>query len=84
MSSKILFHGVSVFDVIENQKRRLRDKVQRMPATELDDPELPHRLANEFRIEVPILNEEAKYARQRETQVDVSRDPHAALSSAMV
>jgi len=75
LSAKILFHGVSVFDVIENQKRRLRDKVQRMPATELDDSELPNRLADEFGIEVPILNEEAKYARQRETQVDVSRDP---------
>lgn len=75
MSAKILFQGVSIFAVIENQKRLLRDQVQRMPASELGDPDLPERLANEFSIEVPILREDEKYATKRETQIDVSSDP---------
>jgi len=75
VSQHLLFSGGSVFDVIENQKRRLREKLQRLPVSELDDPSLSERLASEFSMDVPVLDEQRKYAKKRETQVDVSHDP---------
>ena len=60
---------------MENQKRRLRDELQRMPASELDDPSLCECLASEYGMDVPVLDEQRKYAKKRETQVDVSHDP---------
>lgn len=75
MSHGLLFSGVSVFDVIANQKRRLRDQLVRLPVYDLDRTDLPQRLASEYGMDVPVLDEGRKYAKQRQTQVDVSRDP---------
>lgn len=80
MGQHLLFSGVSVFDVVENQKRRLRDELQRLPLTHLDDADLPERLSREYGMDVPVLDESRKYAKQQQTQVDVSRDPMRFIS----
>ena len=46
-----------------------------MPVFRLDDADLPERLATEFGMNVPVLEEDRKYAKKRPTQIDVSRDP---------
>lgn len=75
MSQRLLFSGASVFDVIENQKRRLRDELQRLRVSDLGEADLPLRLAAEYAMNVPVLEEDRKYAKKKDTQVDVSRDP---------
>lgn len=75
MTQRLLFSSVSIFDVMESQKKRLREELQRLPLSRLDDPGLSERLAAEFGMDVPVLEEERKYAKTQETQVDVSRDP---------
>ena len=80
MSQHLLFSGASVFDVVENQKRRLRDELQRLPLSRLDEADLPQHLADEYGIDVPVLDEDRKYAKKQETQVDVSRDPMRFIS----
>lgn len=75
MTQRLLFSGVSVFDVMLSQKQRLREKLQALPLFSLDDPDLPERMAAELGIDVPVLDDERKYAKRQETQVDVSRDP---------
>jgi hypothetical protein len=71
-----LFNSVGVFAVIENQKEELRKAFQGVEDTELDaDPvAVATRLIEQFSINVPILDEQKKYALTREIQVDVSRD----------
>lgn len=80
MSQHLLFSSVSVFDVLEGQKQRLRDELQRIHLSRLDDGELPKRLANEYGMDIPVLDESRKYAKKEETQVDVSRDPMRFIS----
>jgi hypothetical protein len=80
VSQHLLFSGASVFDVIESQKRQLRDELQRLPLSRLDDADLPQRLAGEYGMDVPVLDEGRKYAKKEETQVDVSRDPMRFIS----
>jgi hypothetical protein len=72
-----LFHKVDIFNVLEHQKRGLKDAFQHVTNTELDaDPvAVTARLLEEFGINVPVLEEDKKYAETKETQVDVSRDP---------
>jgi len=79
LSQKLLFNSVSVFDVIENQKKRLGDELHHLASFRLDDDGLPERLATEFGISVPVLDEEKKYARKRPTEIDVSRNPMSAI-----
>lgn len=72
-----LFHKVDVFTVIEHQKQGLKDAFQSITNTELDaDPvAVAAKLIEQFGINVPVLEEDKKYAVTQETQVDVSRDP---------
>jgi hypothetical protein len=72
-----LFTRVDIFNVIEQQKQRLKDAFPTVTNTELDaDPiAVASRLIEEFSINVPLLDEEKKYALTKETQVDVSGDP---------
>ena len=58
-----------------NQKERLREAIHSLPTFRLDDDGLHERLVTEFGINVPILDEEKKYAKKRPTEIDVSRDP---------
>ncbi len=79
---KPLFNQVDIFSVIENQKRALKDAFQKTSNTELDgDPvAVAARLIEQFSINVPVLDEDKKYALTKETQVDASRDPRRIIS----
>jgi hypothetical protein len=79
---KVLFARSSVFDVIERLKKELRSQFQSVSNLELDaDPvALAARMIEQFSLNVPVLEEEKKYALTREAQVDVSRDPQRFIS----
>lgn len=66
MSQHLLFSRVSIFDVIESQKRRLRDELQDVLASKLGDENLPQRVADEYGMRVPVLDESSKYANKKE------------------
>lgn len=72
-----LFHKVDIFNVIEHQKQGLKEAFQKVTTAELDaDPvAVTARLLEQFGINVPVLEEDKKYAETEETQVDVSHDP---------
>jgi len=74
---KPLFNRVDIFSVIEHQKQELKNAFQKVSSAELDaDPiAVAGRLIGQFSINVPVLDEEKKYALTKETQVDVSNDP---------
>lgn len=71
-----LFNRVHIFAVIEHQKQQLKDAFRTVTNAELDaDPiALAARLIEQFSINVPVLDEEKKYASTKEIQVDVSSD----------
>ncbi len=77
-----LFNRVDIFSVIEHQKQKLKIAFPTTTNVELDaDPiAVASRLIEEFSINVPVLDEEKKYALTKETQVDVSRDPQRFIS----
>ena len=79
---KVLFARTSIFNVIENLKQELKNQFQSVSNAELDaDPvALAARLIEQFSLNVPVLEEEKKYALTQETQVDVSRDPQRFIS----
>jgi hypothetical protein len=72
-----LFNRVDIFSVIEHQKQELKNAFQRVPNAELDADSVAvaARLIEQFSINVPVLDEDKKYALTKETQVDVSHDP---------
>jgi hypothetical protein len=72
-----LFNRVDIFSVIEHQKQELKNAFQNVTNAELDKDSVAvaSRLIEEFSINVPVLDEEKKYATTNETQVDVSHDP---------
>ncbi len=71
------FCRVDIFGVIEHQKQELKNAFQKVTNAELDaDPvATAARLIEQFSINVPVLDEEKRYALTKETQVDVSDDP---------
>ncbi len=71
----LLFKSVGMFDVIEQRKAQLKELVRQVPASELEDASLPERVVSPLLVEIPVLDEAAKYAESREVDVDVSRDP---------
>lgn len=72
-----LFNRVDIFSLIEHQKQELKQAFQGVSNEELDkDPvAVAAKLIEQFSINVPVLDEEKKYALTQETQVDVSSDP---------
>jgi TIR domain len=77
-----LFNRVDIFSVIEHQKQALKDAFPKTTNAELDaDPvAVAARLIEQFSINVPVLDEDKKYALTTETQVDVSSDPRRFIS----
>lgn len=76
--SCLLFNGVSIYDVIEGQKKGVEEGVQELDANYLlnvSEEDLIACLVNQFRLDVPVLNEEGISVESGEAQVDVSRDP---------
>jgi hypothetical protein len=74
---KPLFNRADIFSVIEHQKQQLKQTFPTVTNAELDaDPiAVASRLIEEFSLNVPVLDEEKKYALTKEAQVDVSGDP---------
>lgn len=74
-----LFGQVSIFDVLEHQKRAVKDEVQRLQGDHLlnvSEQDLIASLVDQFRMDVPVLKEDEIYvAEHGDAQVDVSRDP---------
>ena len=79
---KVLFARTSIFNVIENLKQELRNQFQTVANSEVDaDPvALASRLIEQFSLNVPVLEEEKKYALTQETRVDVSQDRQRFIS----
>jgi hypothetical protein len=78
-----LFNKVEIFTVLLNQKEQLKKTFANVSNTELDADEVAvaARLIEDFSINVPILDEEKKYALTKETQIDVSRDPRRRITN---
>jgi|SRR6516162_2646814 hypothetical protein len=74
---KPLFNRVDIFTVTEHQKQELKNAFQSVTNAELDADSVAvaARLIEQFSINVPVLDEDKKYALTKETQVDVSHDP---------
>lgn len=79
MAPRYLFQGVDIFNLIEGKKRNLRDAFNRLPNIPADELKLEISLANDYRLDVPALDEAKKYAKTRETQVDARRLPNRIL-----
>src|ERR1043166_1945612 len=72
-----LFNRVDIFSVLEHQKQELKNAFQKVTNAELDADSVAvaAQLIEQFSVNVPVLDEDKKYAITKETQVDVSRDP---------
>jgi hypothetical protein len=71
----LLFHSVGIFDVIENGKAQVNELVRQLPREKIEEDGVAERLIAPLLLEIPVLDENAKYAETREVDVDVSRDP---------
>lgn len=74
----VLFNNVSILDVLPDQLRQVKKKVQELEANYLlnaSEDDLIASLADEFTLDFPVLNEEGIHTDHGEQQVDVSRDP---------
>jgi hypothetical protein len=73
----LLFNRIDVFSVSEHCKQELKGAFQKVSNEEIDsDPiAVAGRLIEDFSLDVPVLEEDKKYATTKEVQVDVSRDP---------
>src|SRR5713226_4489837 len=74
MAQRYLFRGVSILDLIEDRKRKLKAAFSHLPQVPADELSLEIKLANDYRLDVPVLDETKKYAKTREIQMDVSQD----------
>jgi hypothetical protein len=79
-SMNYLFTGPSMFDVVENEKQRVKKEVQKLDANYIlnaSEQDLIRALVDEFYLHVPKLREDDIHvADYRETQIDVSGDPN--------
>lgn len=81
MAQRYLFRGVDILHLVEDRKRKLKDAFSRLPHVAVEELTLETSLANDYRLDVPVLDETKKHATPRETQVDVSRDPRRFISN---
>jgi hypothetical protein len=75
---KHLFTRADIFSVLEYRKDQFKKAFQNESNGELDKNAegVIARLVEQFSINVPVLRDDEKYAKTRETQVDVSRYPN--------
>ena len=71
----LLFNSVGIFDVIEHGKAQLKELVRKLRREEIESEGLAERLIAPLLLDIPVLDEAAKYAETREIDVDVSGDP---------
>jgi hypothetical protein len=79
MSEDYLFNKIEIHAVVEDQRRRVKDRVQSIPSGKLfnaSEHDLVQALVEEFRLDIPVLKDDLRYlSHSRETKVDVSGDP---------
>src|ERR1700674_2169318 len=63
MAQRYLFRGVSILDLIEDRKHKLKAAFSHLPQVPADELSLEIKLANDFRLDVPVLDESKKYAK---------------------
>jgi hypothetical protein len=75
--TKVLFQKADIYSVIEELKRKSKEAFRTIPDSALDaDPvAVSARLIEEFSLNVPVVDQDKKYALTKETEVDVSQDP---------
>jgi hypothetical protein len=75
--SKVLFQKANIYSVTEELKRKANEAFRKIPDSALDaDPvAVSARLIEEFSMNVPVVDQDKKYALTKETEVDVSQDP---------
>jgi hypothetical protein len=74
----VLFSNVSILDVLPDQLRQVKKKVQELKADYIlnaSEEDLVAALTDEFTLDVPVINEEGTHVDHAEQQIDVSRDP---------
>ena len=71
----LLFHSVGIFDVIEHGKAQVKELVRQLPTSEIEAEGIAERVIAPLLLDIPVLDEAAKYAESREIDVDVSGDP---------
>jgi hypothetical protein len=73
----LLFNKTSIFNVLQHRKDQFKEAFKRVSNAEMDGdtPGVVARLVEQFSIRVPVLDDANKFARTKETQVDISRDP---------
>lgn len=73
-----LFSRVSIFDVLRHRESALKAAVNQLDAESLQampEEELVRDLASDFKLQVPVLEEENASTSHREVDIDVSQDP---------
>jgi hypothetical protein len=70
-----LFNSVGIFDVIEHGKAEVKELVRRLDTSEIEAEGTAERVIAPLLLDIPVLDEAAKYAESREVDVDVSGDP---------
>jgi hypothetical protein len=79
MSEDYLFNKIEIHAVIEEQRRRVKDRVQSIPSGKLlnaSEHDLVQALVEEFRLDIPVLKDDLRYlSYSGETKIEVSGDP---------
>jgi hypothetical protein len=79
MPKNYLFRNMSIFDVLEYQKRAINEEVHKLDPDYLlgvSEQDLVASLIDQFRMNVPVLKEDEIYvADHGDTRIDVSQDP---------
>jgi len=71
----LLFNSVGIFDVIEHAKAQVKELVRQLPTSEIETEGIAEKVITPLLLDIPVLDEAAKYAENREIDVDVSSDP---------
>jgi hypothetical protein len=76
VAPKVLFNKYDVYDVIESQKRRLKEAYQCLPDEEAMDEGAIQRIKTEYMLDVPVLKTDEMYCVESKTKVDAKRNPN--------
>lgn len=74
----MLFNGVSVLEVLPDQQRRIKEKVQSLEGDyilSVSEDDLIKSIVDEFTLSTPVLDEPSIHVEHEEEQIDVSQDP---------
>jgi hypothetical protein len=73
---QVLFSKYDVYNVIESQKKRVKEAYLRLPDEEAMDEDAIRRIKAEYMLDVPVLKSDEMYCVESKTKIDVSRNPN--------